>query len=117
MPLPFPDHPLRYAVTQELHVRTFEPVRAPAVISHFAYLCSSRRTGANVAHLLRLLQVFGVMPPAAEEVGQYFFVDLGGLRLRWERHTEFVTYSFTRTLAPEQRSQQSGGWPFVAAPC
>ena len=100
--LPFPEHPLRQLVTQELHVRTFEAVRAPAALVHFAYLCGERGSGANVAHLLRLLAHFGVAAPAAVAVGQYFAADLGDLRLRWERHTEFVTYSFARSAAPER---------------
>lgn len=100
MALPFPEHPLRQLVTQELHVRTFEPVHAPAVVVHFAYQCAERGSGANTAHLLRLLAHFGVGLPAADEVGQYFAADLGDTRLRWERHTEFVTYSFSRSVAP-----------------
>lgn len=112
MPVPFPDHPLRQAVTQELHVRTFEPVRAPMAVTHLAYQCGERGSGVNIDHLLQLLARFGHTPPAAEEVGQYFFVDLGDLRLRWERHTEFVTYSFTRALTPERAAEH----PFSGDP-
>ncbi|MCG6942442.1 MAG: DUF3422 domain-containing protein [Thiohalocapsa sp.] len=112
MSLPFPEHPLRYAVAQELHVRTFEPVRAPVAVSHFAYQCGERGTGANVAHLLRLLEHFGVDAPPPAEVGQYFFVDLGDWRLRWERHTEFVTYGFSRALSPERAAAH----PFADEP-
>lgn len=112
MPLPFPDHPLRHAVTQELHVRAFEPVRPPVSVAHFAYQCGERGSGVNVAHLLRLLEAFHVEAPPAEEVGQYLFVDLGELRLRWERHTEFVTYSFTRRLSPERAAAH----PFADQP-
>jgi len=93
-------------------VRTFEPVRAPVAVTHLAYQCGERGTGVNVDHLLSLLARFGHRPPAAEEVGQYFFVDLGDLRLRWERHTEFVTYSFTRTLAPDRAAEH----PFAGDP-
>ncbi|MGD8206869.1 MAG: DUF3422 domain-containing protein [Thiohalocapsa sp.] len=103
MHLPFPEHPLRHALTAELHARTFEPLRAPARVAHLAYLCGERGSGINVAHLLRLLAHFGV--PAPSDLGQQFFVDIGGLRLRWERHTEFVTYSFSR--------QGSVGRPFA----
>ncbi|NBC12556.1 MAG: DUF3422 family protein [Gammaproteobacteria bacterium] len=117
MSLPFPDHPLRHAITQELHVRTFESVRAPVSVAHFAYQCGERGSGANVDHLLRLLAHFGVERPSPEAVGQYFFVDLGDLRLRWERHTEFVTYSFTRSLAPERAAAQPfGDKPLGALP-
>ena len=99
MSLPFPEHPLRRAITAELHARTFEPVRAPAQVAHLAYLSGQRGSGLNERHLLRLLEHFGVSTPP--ELGEQFFVDVGGLRLRWERHTEFVTYSFSREGAFE----------------
>ena len=91
---PFPEHPLRHEVTAELHARTFEPLRAPARVAHIAYLSGERGGGRNVRHLLRLLAHFNV--PAPADLGQQFFIDVGGLRLRWERHTEFVTVSFSR---------------------
>jgi uncharacterized membrane-anchored protein len=98
MKLRYPEHPLRQALTAELHVRNFEPLRAPAQVAHLAYLSGPSGTGANVLHLQALLRQFGVEAPQADP-GQYFFVDLGNLRLRWERHTEFVTYTLTRSGA------------------
>ncbi len=109
MSLPFPEHALRHALTQELHARAFEPVRAPVVVTHFAYHCGERRSGINVAHLLRLLETFGVDLPPAAEVGQYFFVNLGEARLRWERHTEFVTYGFSRVLSRKRAAANPFG--------
>ena len=100
MRLPFPEHPLRHEVTAELHARTFEPLRAPARVAHIAYLSGERGGGQNVRHLLRLLAHFNV--PAPADLGQQFFIDVGGLRLRWERHTEFVTVSFSREGAFDQ---------------
>ncbi|MGB5830744.1 MAG: DUF3422 domain-containing protein [Thiohalocapsa sp.] len=96
---PFPEHPLRNVITAELHARTFEPLHAPARVAHVAYLSGERGSGVNARHLLRLLEHFGI--PKPPNLGQQFFVDVGGLRLRWERHTEFVTYSFSREGAYE----------------
>ncbi|MCG5511678.1 DUF3422 family protein [Ectothiorhodospira shaposhnikovii] len=93
MPLPFKEHPLRHAVTTELHARTFEPIKAPARVSHLAFICGERGSGRNTGHLIKLLEFFGA--PVPESVGQYHVADLGGIRLHWERHTEFVTYTFT----------------------
>jgi uncharacterized membrane-anchored protein len=92
--LPFPDHPLREAVTAELHARTFDPIQAPARVAHLAYLCGERGSGRQTRYLAKLLSHYGVPVPA--DPTQQFTADLGGLRLRWERHTEFVTYTFTR---------------------
>lgn len=97
MSLPFPEHPLREAVTAELHARTFDPLSAPARVAHLAYLCGERGSGRQIQYLKRLLAHFGVDAPA--DVGQQLALDLGGLWLRWERHTEFVTYTFTRVGA------------------
>ncbi|MBK1672427.1 hypothetical protein CKO35_03775 [Ectothiorhodospira shaposhnikovii] len=93
MPLPFKEHPLRHALTTELHARTFEPIKAPARVSHLAFICGERGSGRNTAHLVKLLEFFDA--PVPESVGQYHVANLGGIRLHWERHTEFVTYTFT----------------------
>jgi uncharacterized membrane-anchored protein len=92
MSLPFRQHPLRETVTAELHLRTFDPLTAPARVVHVASVCGRRGTGRNEAHLARLLRHFDL--PLPEHAGQVFLADLGPLRVRWERHTEFVGYTF-----------------------
>ena len=93
--LPFPVHPLREVVTAELHARAFDPMRAPVRVAHLAYLCGERGSGRQLQYLARLLSHFGVQLPP--DVGLQFATDLGsGLWLRWERHTEFVTYTLSR---------------------
>ncbi|MCF8003510.1 MAG: DUF3422 domain-containing protein [Chromatiaceae bacterium] len=92
--LPFPVHPLRELVTSELHARTFDPMQAPVRVAHLAYLCGERGSGRQQQYLARLLSHFGIQLPP--KVGLQFAIDLGGLWLRWERHTEFVTYTLSR---------------------
>jgi len=99
MPTVFREHPLRRAVTAELHARTFEALRAPERVSHLAVVCGERGTGRNVGHLKRLLAHFG--RPVPERVDQHYADDLGPVRVRWERHTEFVTYTFSKQGAYE----------------
>lgn len=94
MRVPFPEHPPRHVVTAELHAHTFESMRIPVQVTHIAYPRGGRGSGLNVRHLRRLLEHFDL--PATADPGQQFFVDVGNLRLYWERHTEFVTYSFAR---------------------
>jgi uncharacterized membrane-anchored protein len=94
MPLLIKEHPLRRAGIAELHARTFEPLISPARIAHIALLCGQRGSGRNENHLRSLLQYFGT--PIPTHFDQYYYADLGSLRLRWERHTEFVTYSFSQ---------------------
>ncbi len=87
-------HPLRHAVTDELHTRTFEPLCAPARVAHFTAVCRENDNAHHERHLLRLLEYFDA-PLPEQPLGQHYFADLDSLRLRWERHTEFVTYSLS----------------------
>ncbi|HYN79628.1 MAG TPA: DUF3422 domain-containing protein [Lamprocystis sp. (in: g-proteobacteria)] len=94
MPLLFREHPLRHTVTAELHARTFQPLHAPERVSFLAVVCGEPGTGRNIEHLKALLTHFG--RPIPEKISQYYAVDLGPMRVRWERHTEFVTYTFSQ---------------------
>ena len=94
MPFFFQEHPLRRVVTAELHARTFEPLRAPERVSYLAVVCGEQGIERNVLHLKRLLTHFG--RPIPETVDRHHSVDLGPMRMRWERHTEFVTYTFSK---------------------
>ena len=94
MPLPFKEHPLRHQGIAELHARTYEPLHAPERVSHLASLCGEKGSGRNVRHLRRLLEHYGL--PQPEMIDQYYSARLGDIRLRWERHTEFVTYTFSK---------------------
>ncbi|MGD8956835.1 MAG: DUF3422 domain-containing protein [Chromatiaceae bacterium] len=93
MSLVFREHPLRRTVAAELHARIYEPLRAPERVSHIAVMCSESDRRRNVDHLKRLLAHYALAVP--ETFDQHYAADLGSLRLRWERHTEFVTYTFS----------------------
>jgi len=93
MPVPFKEHPLRHQLVTELHARTYIPLQAPARLSHIAAVCGERGSGRTVRHLYELLEHYGV--PRPERVEQYYLVHLGDIRLLWERHTEFVSYTFS----------------------
>ena len=94
MPPVFQEHPLRHAVTAELHARTFEPLHAPERVSYLAVICGEQGADRQVEHLKRLLAHYGQAIP--ETFGHHYWLDLGPLRVRWERHTEFVTYTFSK---------------------
>ncbi len=94
MSLVFAEHPLRHAVAAELHARDYEPLHAPEKVSHIAVMCEGPDRGRHVEHLKRLLAHYAA--PIPDGVGQHYAADLGTIRLRWEQHTEFVTYTFTQ---------------------
>jgi len=91
----FDDHPLRYALTNELHARPFPSLTAPGQAIYLAIKqpsqAAKRDRGRDRAHLLALLDRFGAQHPKPDAT--HFFGDLGKFRLKWEQHTEFVTYT------------------------
>ncbi len=92
-------HPQRVALHNEVHARPYEQLTPPLMLSHLALL--TPQGDASREHLNGLLRARHLPLPAAE--ASYLSIDLGGLRLRWEKHTEFHTYTFWRILrdAPE----------------
>jgi uncharacterized membrane-anchored protein len=95
------DHPQRDALHGEVHARPFIALDAPETVSHVAML-SGEDAQADRAHLARLCERFGVPAPHQAD---YFNHDFGPFRLKWERHTEFCTYTFIR--------RDPGGRPFA----
>ena len=97
-----PDHPLRYALVNELHARPFPVLRAPCMASYIAIKepvsAHNRDRGADRAHLLALLDRHGSSHP--QPGATHFSGPIGRSELKWESHTEFVTYSaFTPGLS------------------
>ena len=92
------DHPLRYACANELHARPFPSTEAPATAVYLAIKqsenASSRDRDLDRAHLLALLDRYGADHPAPEAT--HFYGQIGKYWLKWEQHTEFVTYTAFR---------------------
>ena len=92
---PIEDHPLRYALANELHARPFPTLTAPC---RAAYLAIKQPTNAgnrdrtlDRAHLIKLLDRFGAQHP--QPGATHYFGQIGRHQLKWECHTEFVTYT------------------------
>jgi uncharacterized membrane-anchored protein len=85
-------HPLRVALHNEIHARPPEIMTAPVVISHVVMLCNEAERAASRVHVAALLRDHHLPPP--DETSTHIRADVGGFRLRWELHTEFVTYTF-----------------------
>ncbi len=100
---PMPDHPLRYATVNELHARPFPALEAPCTAVYVAIKqpveAANRDRALDRAHLLALLDRHAGAHPQPEAT--HFFGPIGRSELKWESHTEFVTYSaFTPGLSP-----------------
>lgn len=89
------DHELRYALANELHARPFPALNPPCFGAYLAIKrptdAAGRDKAADVAHLHALLDRFGAPHPA--EGDNHFFGQIGKFTLKWEQHTEFVTYT------------------------
>lgn len=92
---PIADHPLRYALANELHARPFPTLYAPCRAAYLAIKPAENAAGrdraADVAHLKALLDHYAA--PHPEEGATHYFGEIGRHQLKWESHTEFVTYT------------------------
>ena len=89
------DHPLRYALANELHARPFPAVQAPARAAYLAIKPAENAAGrdrdADRAHLISLLDRFGAAHP--QPGATHYSGQIGKHLLKWESHTEFVTFT------------------------
>lgn len=89
------DYPGRYALTNELHARPFPELKAPCRALHLAIKpegdAAGRDRERDREHLAKLLDRYGAahLPPGAN----HYSGPLGRGFLKWEMHTEFVTYT------------------------
>ena len=89
------DHPLRYELANELHARPFPSLDAPCWAAFLAIKqpsnAAARDREADRLHLLSLLDRFGTAHP--KPGATHYFGEIGKYWLKWESHTEFVTYT------------------------
>jgi uncharacterized membrane-anchored protein len=81
---------------EELHSRPSPLVQTPCTISHIAVQMGHEDRDAEGTHLAELCGAFGAAPPV--KGASCFYQTLGDFELRWERHTEFSTYTFIRKV-------------------
>jgi uncharacterized membrane-anchored protein len=99
---PIPDHPLRYATVNELHARPFPSLEVPSTAVYVAikepFAAVNRDRAKDIAHLHALLDRHASAHP--QPGATHFQGPIGRSELKWESHTEFVTYTaFTRGVS------------------
>ncbi|SFU07213.1 DUF3422 family protein [Sedimentitalea nanhaiensis] len=92
---PIQDHPLRYRLANELHARPFPEMSASSSVVHIAIKqpaeAVSRDRAVDLAHLIDLLDRHGA--PHPQPGATHYSGQVGRHVLKWEQHTEFVTYT------------------------
>jgi len=96
MKLP-PEQAQRQRLADEIHARPFESVSTPGAVLSVATLRRGTDEDANcVAHLALLAPETDVGSPDPNHLS----LRRGGLRVRWERHTEFYSFTFIADSVP-----------------
>ncbi|GIW26099.1 DUF3422 family protein [Meiothermus sp.] len=91
-----PDDPLRLQLHNELHARPTPRIRLPALVLQVAVRHEGVSREAELEHLRRLS---GLGELELDQLaGTYLRLRLPGGSLRWERHTEFSTYTLVQGM-------------------
>jgi uncharacterized membrane-anchored protein len=90
------EHFTRLALHNEVHARPPHPVVAPLHTIHLVMLCSPEQRTQSREALHRLLTDYHC--PIPDSQAGHVRVEIGGYTLRWEMHTEFVSWTFSRTI-------------------
>ena len=86
------NHKQRFDLNHELHARPFAELRPPARASYLALLAGETAKPVEQQCLAVLCARYGRPPPSI--TGNHFSADLGPFQIKWERHTEFTSYTF-----------------------
>jgi uncharacterized membrane-anchored protein len=85
-------HPHRVLLHNEIHARPPEAMSSPLAIAHVVMLADASEREASRAHVAALLRDHHLALPDADTT--HLRMDLGAFRIRWELHTEFVSWTF-----------------------
>lgn len=99
-----PQHPQRLVLHNEIHARPPEALHAPTAVTHVVMAIGGDERGQSRTHLAHLLRNHHL--PGPGDTLTHLRVDLGTFRLRWEMHTEFVSYTFIRPLDLDSMEKQ-----------
>lgn len=92
------NHPLRDPLSKELHARPFLRIDGPASLSHLA-IYSERDEEIHGRLLAELACALQLPPPSPQH--NHYTAKKGDWQLKWEKHTEFSTFTFVLTGAQD----------------
>jgi len=86
------NHPQRFTLHNEVHARAPITLNLPVRSTFLALSLSNEEKKQEQAHLAKLCERYAVAPP--KEDASHYSATLDSLKLVWEQHAEFSTYSF-----------------------
>jgi uncharacterized membrane-anchored protein len=86
-------HPLRAALSAEMHVRRLPRIESPCRLMQVVTLFGEGAGNAGRTHIAAVGDMARTPVPFGT---RYAVIPLGSLTLVWEGHTEFATYTFIR---------------------
>lgn len=101
--LSLPIYSHRNSLYEELHTRPSPKITTPCFVTHLAMIRAEGDIQQEYDLVVALCQRFSVNPPAPG--ASCFYQGFGGFEFRWERHTEFSTYTFIRPI-DEQKEEE-----------
>ncbi len=104
--------PSRAELHGEVHARPPEALQAPLAIVHYVMWADGPARDASRAHLGELLASAGIEIPHDDV--NFFRAQLPGFDLRWELHTEFVSWTFLREMSADEILALGQGEPQAA---
>ena len=87
----FKNHPQRFNLNNEVHARPYQIMSSPLRVTHVALLSNDR--SKDLEAIDQLCDRFGVNRPIQDS--SFYIGEFPLFRLRWERHTEFSTYTIS----------------------
>lgn len=92
------NHPLRLSLANEVHARPPATLATPEHVSYLALYMEGSERDAEAQALAALGRMLNLALPSPDT--GHLIVDAATFRFKWERHTEFSSYTFFRVAAP-----------------
>ena len=107
-------HSQRLTLHNEIHARPPEALNAPLALTHIVMWCDAAQRAASWNHIAMLARDHHLPPPDA--ACTHVRMDLGLYRVRWELHTEFVSWTFSRAIHAEGFGEREPDTASAAVP-